>query len=284
MISLQNLGMSYGERDLFTGVSLQLNESTRYGITGANGSGKSTLLKILANRDVPSDGKIDVQKGTRIAYLEQNLPLDSGETAIQIVIAGDEILSKALAERDNPNADPAHAGEVEEIIMSREGYRAEAEAARLLAGLGLPDEVHNIPANKLSGGQLMRALLGAFALRQGRSAAARRTHQPLRHAGHQVARKLYLQRVSGHAALDHARPWVSCRRCLSRFLDVDYKTITLFNMNYNRFVGARTLAAEQKEREAEAAKKKKSQSLPSLSTASKPKRRKRARRSHASNR
>ena len=63
MISLQNLAMSYGARDLFEKVSLQLNEGVRYGITGANGSGKSTLLKLIAGREHASEGKIDIQKG-----------------------------------------------------------------------------------------------------------------------------------------------------------------------------------------------------------------------------
>ena len=255
MISLQNVGMSYGERDLFTGVSLQLNENTRYGITGANGSGKSTLLKILARRDQPSEGKIDIQKGTRIAYLEQNLPLDSGETAIQIVIAGDEILAKALAERDNPNADPAHAGEVEEIIMSREGYRAESEAARLLSGLGLPDEVHNIPANKLSGGQLMRALLARSLFAKGEVLLLDEPTNHLDMPGIKWLENYILNEFQGTLLLiTHDRGFLSALS--EQILDVDYKTITIFNMNYTRFVGARTLAAEQKEREAEAAKKK----------------------------
>ena len=255
MISLQNIGMSYGERDLFTGVSLQLNENTRYGITGANGSGKSTLLKILARRDQPSEGKIDIQKGTRIAYLEQNLPLDSGETAIQIVIGGDEILAKALAERDKPDADPAHAGEIEEIIMSREGYRAESEAARLLSGLGLPDEVHNIPANKLSGGQLMRALLARSLFAKGEVLLLDEPTNHLDMPGIKWLENYILNEFQGTLLLiTHDRGFLSALS--EQILDVDYKTITIFNMNYNRFVGARTLAAEQKEREAEAAKKK----------------------------
>lgn len=255
MISLQNIGMSYGERDLFTKVSLQLNEGTRYGITGANGSGKSTLLKLIARRDAASEGKIDIQKGTRIAYLEQNLPLESGETAIQIVVAGDEILAKALAERDNPNADPAHAGEIEEIIMSREGYRAEAEAARLLSGLGLPDAVHNIPANKLSGGQLMRVLLARALFAKGEVLLLDEPTNHLDMPGIKWLENFILHEFQGMLLLiTHDRGFLSALS--EQILDVDYKTITIFNMNYNRFTGARTLAAEQKEREAEAAKKK----------------------------
>lgn len=255
MISLQNIGMSYGERDLFTKVSLQLNEGVRYGITGANGSGKSTLLKLIAGRDAATEGKIDIQKGTRIAYLEQNLPLDSGETAIEIVIGGDEILAKALAERNNPNADPAHAGEVEEIIMQREGYRAESEAARLLSGLGLPDEVHTIPANKLSGGQLMRALLARSLFCKGEVLLLDEPTNHLDMPGIKWLENYILYEFQGMLLMiTHDRGFLSALS--EQILDVDYKTITIFNMNYNRFVGARTLAAEQKEREAEAAKKK----------------------------
>lgn len=255
MISLQNIAMSYGERDLFTKVTLQLNEGVRYGITGANGSGKSTLLKLLDRRDTPTEGKIDLQKGTRIAYLEQNLPLDSGETAIQIVVAGDEILAKALAERDNPNADPAHAGEVEEIIMSREGYRAESEAARLLSGLGLPNEVHTIPAQKLSGGQLMRVLLARALFAKGEVLLLDEPTNHLDMPGIKWLENFILYEYQGMLLLiTHDRGFLSALS--EQILDVDYKTITLFNMNYNRFVGARTLAADQKEREAEAAKKK----------------------------
>lgn len=52
--------MSFGSRELFTGVSLHLTEGVRYGITGANGSGKSTLLKLIDGRDHASEGKIDI--------------------------------------------------------------------------------------------------------------------------------------------------------------------------------------------------------------------------------
>jgi ATPase subunit of ABC transporter with duplicated ATPase domains len=255
VISLQNIGMSYGMRDLFTGVSLQLNEGVRYGITGANGSGKSTLLKLIAGRDTPGEGKIDIQKGARIAYLEQDLPLETGETAIQIVIAGDEILAKALAERDNADADPSHAGEIEEIIMSRDGYRAESEAARLLSGLGLPDETHNIPAKNLSGGQMMRVLLARALFAKGEVLLLDEPTNHLDMPGIKWLENFILYEFQGMLLMiTHDRGFLSALS--EQILDVDYKTITIFNMNYNRFVGARTLAAEQKEREAEAAKKK----------------------------
>ncbi|MBL8033737.1 MAG: ABC-F family ATP-binding cassette domain-containing protein [Leptospiraceae bacterium] len=255
MISLKNLGMSYGARDLFNGVSLQLNEGVRYGITGANGSGKSTLLKLIAGRDTATEGKVDIQKGTRIAYLEQNLPVGENETAIEIVIGGDAVLAKALKERDSADLDPMHAGEIEEIIRSHDGYRAESESARLLSGLGLPDEIHKIPAKKLSGGQMMRVLLARALFAKGEVLLLDEPTNHLDMPGIKWLENFLLFEFTGMLLLiTHDRGFLSALS--EQILDVDYKTITLFNMNYNRFVGARTLAAEQKEREAEAAKKK----------------------------
>ncbi len=255
MISLQNLAMSYGARDLFEKVSLQLNEGVRYGITGANGSGKSTLLRLIAGREHASEGKIDIQKGVRIAFLEQNLPVGESETAIEIVVGGDEILTQALRERENADADPVHAGEIEEIIRSREGYRADAEAARLLSGLGLPDEVHTIPARSLSGGQMMRVLIARALFAKGEVLLFDEPTNHLDMPGIQWLENFLLHEFDGMLLLiTHDRGFLSALS--EQILDVDYKTITLFNMGYKRFVGARTLAAEQKEREADAAKKK----------------------------
>ena len=58
MITLSNLGKSYGDRTLFADVSFQLNAGERYGLVGANGSGKTTLLNILTGQGEASEGTI----------------------------------------------------------------------------------------------------------------------------------------------------------------------------------------------------------------------------------
>lgn len=255
MISLQNLGMAFGSRELFTGVSLHLTEGVRYGITGANGSGKSTLLRLIDGRDQPTEGKIDIRKGARIAFLEQNLPVGETETAVQIVIGGNRPLAKALKERQDPNLDPVHAGEIEEVILAHDGYRAEPEAARLLSGLGLPNEVHNIPAQQLSGGQMMRVLIARALFAKGDILLLDEPTNHLDMPGIRWLEQFLLHEYRGMLLLiTHDRGFMSA--LCEQILDVDYQTITLYNMNYNRFVGARLLAAEQKEREAEAARRK----------------------------
>ncbi len=62
MISVSNLGKSFGSQTLFSGASMQFNPESRYGLVGANGSGKSTFLKILAGEESASDGQISIPK------------------------------------------------------------------------------------------------------------------------------------------------------------------------------------------------------------------------------
>lgn len=255
MISLQNLGMSYGARVLFTGVSLRLNENSKYGITGANGSGKSTLLRLIAGREQPSEGTIDIAKGARIAFLEQNLPVAKDDTPISIVIGGNAVLAQALQQRENPDLDPIHAGEIEEIIHVHDGYRASAEAARILAGLGLPPEFHNTPAQQLSGGQMMRVLIARALFARGDVLLLDEPTNHLDLPGMVWLEKFLVSEFRGTLLLiTHDRGFLSA--IAEQILDVDYRTITLYNMNYRRFATARIIAAEQKEREAESAKRK----------------------------
>ena len=72
MITLSDLGRSFGERTLFEAVTLQLNPATRYGVVGANGCGKSTLLRMLAGDDSPTSGSISIPRGVSLGVLRQD--------------------------------------------------------------------------------------------------------------------------------------------------------------------------------------------------------------------
>ncbi|HEY3668309.1 MAG TPA: ATP-binding cassette domain-containing protein, partial [Polyangiaceae bacterium] len=76
MIRTTDLGKAYGARALFEGVSLELNEGSRYGLVGANGSGKTTLLRILAGDEPASEGGFTIAPGARVGVLRQDRFLD----------------------------------------------------------------------------------------------------------------------------------------------------------------------------------------------------------------
>ena len=80
MISVQNLGVEFSARPLFTGVSFVVNRQDRIGLAGKNGAGKSTLLKIISGLQQPTHGTVAIPDGITIGYLPQQMNLADSTT------------------------------------------------------------------------------------------------------------------------------------------------------------------------------------------------------------
>src|SRR5215467_5835778 len=164
MISVSNVTMRYGSKLLFEDVSVTFTTGRRYGLTGPNGAGKSTFMKVLT-------GEIDAQKGSvvrpkKIGVLKQDQYEFDAYRVIDTVIMGNKALWAALEEREQIYAKPeltdedgSRLGELEGIVGDEDGYEAESNAAVLLQGLDIPDEVHERKMSELQGGQKVRVLL-----------------------------------------------------------------------------------------------------------------------------
>ncbi len=166
MISISNLSMLYGARLLFDGVNLNLIGNNRYGVVGANGTGKSTFLRLLAGDETPSMGEITIGKRTQLGWLKQDQFRYENNTALETVLHGKPKLWEALQEKEQLLAQEildTKAGyrlaELEEVIVTYNGYVAETFAATLLTGLGVDINNHTKPMHLLSGGFKLRALL-----------------------------------------------------------------------------------------------------------------------------
>jgi len=160
MIGLMNLGKSFGARTLFAGVSLKLVPGSRYGLVGANGSGKTTLLKILAGDEPASEGNFTLAKNARMGVLRQDRFLDDEQLILDVAMAGDEVVTSALAEQKrlaaSSNVNPERLAELEDRIAAHDGYTLEARASSILEGLGIPVPAHRRPLATLSGGFELR--------------------------------------------------------------------------------------------------------------------------------
>src|SRR6202162_5686193 len=164
MISVSNVSMRYGAKVLFDEVSTAFTPGKRYGLTGPNGSGKSTFMKILT-------GEMDPQKGTvvrprKLGVLSQDQFAFDAYRVIDTVIMGNKRLWAALEERDRiyekpemSDDDGMRLGELEGVIGDEDGYTAEADAAVLLDGLDIREELHDRKMGELQGGQKVRVLL-----------------------------------------------------------------------------------------------------------------------------
>jgi ATPase subunit of ABC transporter with duplicated ATPase domains len=164
MISVSNVTMRYGAKLLFEDVSVTFTDNRRYGLTGPNGAGKSTFMKVLT-------GEIDAQKGNvvrpkKFGVLSQNQYAFDAYRVIDTVIMGNKGLWAALEEREviynkaeMTDADGIRLGELEGTVGEEDGYEAEANAAILLQGLDIADELHERKMSELQGGQKVRVLL-----------------------------------------------------------------------------------------------------------------------------
>ena len=133
---------------------------------GANGAGKSTFLKILSGEIQPSTGNVSLGPDERMAVLKQNHFDFEEYPVIETVIMGHKRLYDVMKEKDAiymkedfSDEDGIRAAELEGEFAELDGWEAEPEAAVLLQGLNIPDELHHVQLKELTAGQRVKVLL-----------------------------------------------------------------------------------------------------------------------------
>jgi ATPase subunit of ABC transporter with duplicated ATPase domains len=249
MISVSGLEKSFGAQTLFSGVSFLLNPGEKYGLVGANGSGKTTLLNILIGTESPSGGTVAIAKSVKLGVLRQDQFLHEDQPILDVVMMGNRELWEAMAEKERILAnsdkefDADRYAELEDVVLRHDGYAAEARAAEILEGLGIPGEQHDQPLSTLSGGFKLRVLL-AQALAGNPDALL--LDEPTNHLDILSIRWLekFLQEFTGVVVvISHDHRFLD--NVCTQILDVDYETVTLYPGNYTRFVEAK---AEERDR------------------------------------
>ncbi len=166
MIAANNVSLQYGKRVLFDEVNIKFTNGNCYGIIGANGAGKSTFLKILSGEIIPNSGTVTIDTGKRMAALKQNHFEFDQESVLNVVMRGHDKLWNILQEKnaiyekpDFSEADGIKASELEEQFAEMDGWNAESDAAALLSGLGITEDLHLRLMSELNGAFKVRVLL-----------------------------------------------------------------------------------------------------------------------------
>ena len=253
MISISSLAKDFGDRTLFSNASFQLNPGERYGLVGANGSGKTTLLNIIAGGIDPTEGQVSIPKSLRLGVLKQDHFLYEQEEILAVAIMGNAELWDAMVEKERILAQPETEFDaerfsiVEETVQRLDGYTAEARAASVLEGLGLPAETHRQPLSTLSGGFKLRVLL-AQVLASAPDVLL--LDEPTNHLDILSIRWLekFLQAFKGPVVvISHDHRFLD--NVSTQILDVDYDTVQLYNGDYTHFASAKVTERTRREKE-----------------------------------
>jgi ATPase subunit of ABC transporter with duplicated ATPase domains len=166
MITVSNLAIQFGKRVLFSDVNLKFTAGNCYGVIGANGAGKSTLIRMISGDLDPTRGSIQFGTGERLSVLKQDHFEFDQYTVIDTVMMGHDVLWKIKDEKDAiymkedfSDADGLRASELEEKFTEMNGWNAESDAASLLSGLGIKENLHYQLMSDLSGMEKVRVLL-----------------------------------------------------------------------------------------------------------------------------
>jgi ATP-binding cassette subfamily F protein 3 len=179
MYYFRDITKSYSDRNLLDQISFMIGKKERIGLVGRNGAGKSTLLKIIANELSADGGKVEIPSGTSIGYLKQELNYNKGVTVMEEALSCHKEVNNIKEELDHVSDELTHRTDYTtesyseltqrlsdltmKLTMLEEGS-LEANASRILKGLGFSEDDLIKDINTFSGGWQMRVELAKLLL------------------------------------------------------------------------------------------------------------------------
>ena len=177
ILKIENMSHSFGDRILFNNVSFRLLKGEHIGLIGANGEGKSTFMKIITNKILPDGGTIDWNSKFSIGYMDQQVDLKEGITALNFLKEAflnlynienkindlynklgnmnEEEMNKALNKITN----------MQEILDKSDFYIINSKIQSTATGLGIKELLEK-DVSVLSGGQRTKVLLAKLLLQK----------------------------------------------------------------------------------------------------------------------
>jgi ATPase subunit of ABC transporter with duplicated ATPase domains len=253
VIATTKLTKRFGPDILFEDVSVQFTPGNCYGLIGANGSGKSTFVKILAGLIPASQGEVTLGRDCTLGYLRQDHAEFDEVSILDTVFMGNRKLWDLHLERealysksDLTDAEHERSGMVEDEFGQAGGYTMEADAAKLLAGLGFDEDVFTREMRTLQGGFKLRVLLAQVLFAHPHILLL---DEPTNHLDLESIEWLVelLKRYEGTViVISHDRFFLN--QVCTHIADLDYHEIRMFTGNYDDFTIASLEARELREK------------------------------------
>lgn len=252
-IRLFDAGYRIGDRLLFSSASLTISSGDKIGLLGRNGTGKSTLLKMINRELKDHEGKIEYADGA-VGYLEQTLHanpdqlvlyecLDAFHNLYKIKSAIQVIENQLVSEHHDAVQLSQELFLLNEQWLALEGDRIEAEASKILAGLGFKQSDFFRPVKEFSGGWQMRIELAKILLKKPDFLLL---DEPTNHLD--IDAIIWLEKYlasypGGLILISHDRVFI--RKIVNRLWEIEHQRISDYRMTYDRYLAEK---AERQQR------------------------------------
>jgi len=247
MISIENMSLSFGEQEVFKNVTININDS-KIGIIGNNGAGKSTFFKILLGEIIPDKGNVTIRGNKRIELLPQVIDDFTDELIVADYLKKgrpieelEEKLNNVYIELEKADESEhkklyAQMNEITNKLDYWHQYEAEAELAKIIAGMNISEEMLNKPVRELSGGQKSKI---AFAKMLYSNPEYMLLDEPTNHLDATTKDFVtdYLKSYNGSIlVISHDTDFLDKVIDTVLFFDIMGQSMELFKCNYSKFV------------------------------------------------
>ncbi|WP_411972573.1 ABC-F family ATP-binding cassette domain-containing protein [Sphingobacterium sp. Lzh-3] len=161
ILATEQVSHSFHDRWLFKDLHFGLQKGDRVALVGINGTGKSTLLAILAERILPTSGKVVKEKGIKIGFLEQDPDFTGLKSINDFIYSTDNDQQRLIREYEEllleTDIDQKKLEDLTEKISSLNAWEYEHNIKTILNRLNIMDFHQDIKS--LSGGQRKRLAL-----------------------------------------------------------------------------------------------------------------------------
>ncbi len=256
MIRIDSVSKRHGGQILFLEASATVNRGEKVGLVGPNGSGKTTIFRLITREEEPDAGRLSVDRGTTIGYFSQDIGEMKGKSVVEATLDGAGPVSEVahtLHELEHALADPARADEMDALVErygeaqarfdELGGYKLEARAREVLAGLGFAPETLDGDVGGLSGGWKMRVGLARILVMQ---PDALLLDEPTNHLDLESILWLegWLAGFTGALLMtSHDREFLN--RMVSKIVEIDGGDLLTYSGNYEFYERQREIAERE---------------------------------------
>ncbi len=250
ILTANYVGQSFGDFDVFSGVTVTIPNNGKIGLVGPNGIGKTTLLLILAGLSQPSAGSVTLSRQARIGYLPQESAdaftgnshtlyeeMLAAFVALRAQEAALQALETQMAQGDLSDALMARYSQMQQQFELAGGYTYQTQIRQVLTGLGFANDTWQTPLAHLSGGQKTRALLARLLLEKPNLLIL---DEPTNHLDVQAVEWLegVLRQWEGAVLLvSHDRYFLD--RVVNTIWEMTRRGVTVYRGNYSAYVQQR---------------------------------------------